>query len=354
MKDLKYKITNTLLNNIINLEVKKAEISKELITTKTRNYLNKRAKILNIFHFAHIIGLNLTIKDAEKVADGKQIITNDPRGVVLNNFRNVLEFNRSGVSDSYVDLDINILLHLNRLMINEWREDWEAKFRTAGEPIDLTLENWADFRDQSINSIDIQDLLQQAIDHYRMNTTKIHPIIRIGQFIYELINISPFIFANKLTIISICDFLLYKHSYVQKAYMPTVKHFDIYEDEYIETWSLNNDDETQDLNKIDITLWLERFTRNLSKELFEVNSDLRKKRKEEEKNIKRPFLNLNKRQLKILRYLQTIPVVKREDYVQMMDVSPMTAYRDLNDLVNKQLLKVEGEGRGTRYMLYNR
>ena len=298
-----------------------------------------------------MLGLNLTLKDAEKVADGKKIITNDPRGVVLNNLRNILEFNTSGVHDSYVDLDINILLHLNKIMISDWREDWEAKLRTAGESIDLTLENWAEFRDTSINPGDLEQLLQDAIDWYRSNATKIHPIIRIGVFLNRLVELTPFIFANKLTIIAIADFLLYKNSYVQTAYLSSVKSFDIYEDEYIETWRLNHENNSNENN---MTLWLERFTRNIGKDLIEVSTDIRRKIKEEEKKTKQPFLNLNRRQLKILRYLQTIPTVRREDYVHMMDVSPMTAYRDLNELVEKKLLKVEGQGRGTHYTLYNR
>ncbi len=345
----KYQITNTLLNNIVKSEAIKTEIIKEQITTKTRNYLLRQSKTLDIFHFAHIIGLNLSLKDAEKVATGKRIVTNDPRGIVLNNLRNILEFNRSGVSDSYVDLDTNILLHLNKIMITDWREDWESKFRTAGESIDLTLENWIDFIDNRIESINIEKELNEVIDWYRGSATKIHPIIRLGTFLHRLIAISPFIFANKLTTIAIADFLFYKHSYVTKAYLPTVKNFDIYEDEYIETWRLNKENGTNDL-----TLWLERFSRNIAKDLEDVKKDLKRKQNEENKSTKQPFLDLNKRQLKILRYLQTIPTLRREDYVHMMDVSSMTAYRDLNELVQKRLLKVEGKGRGTKYMLYNR
>ena len=66
---------------------------------------------------------------------------------------------------------------------------------------------------------------------------------------------------------------------------------------------------------------------------------------------KQPFLNLNKRQLKILKYLQKISQIKREEYVEIMEVSTMTAYRDLDELVKKGLLKVSGQGRSTRYIL---
>ena len=88
--------------------------------------------------------------------------------------------------------------------------------------------------------------------------------------------------------------------------------------------------------------------------MLETREEMVKTLNEEDKSSKKPFLDLNKRQLKILRYLQTIPTVKREDYVQMMDVSTMTAYRDLTELMEKKLVKLEGQGRGTKYMLSNR
>jgi predicted HTH transcriptional regulator len=103
------------------------------------------------------------------------------------------------------------------------------------------------------------------------------------------------------------------------------------------------------------SLWIERFVKSMARDVEEQKNEIDKQMAEEqEKNAKQPFLDLNKRQLKILKYLQTIPTVKREDYCAMMDVSTMTAYRDLDDLVNKKLIKVEGRGRGTKYMLVSR
>ena len=175
-----------------------------------------------------------------------------------------------------------------------------------------------------------------------------HNIIRIAVLLYRLIRISPFIVANKLTLIAVADFLLFKNGYIDRTYFPSTRNFYVYEDEYLEAWTQSIE------HNENMTLWIERFVRNLANDMVDTREEVQKNLQEETRSIKQPFLDLNKRQLKILRYLQTIPTVKREDYVQMMDVSTMTAFRDLNELVSKKLLKVEGKGRGTRYMLYNR
>jgi|GEM_PF-1176928 len=356
MYEPKYTLSHTILNNLIKLETEKSLIENQILPDNVIIYMKNRAKSLNLLHLGHLIGVNLTLKDAEKLADGKRIETEDARGMILNNYRNILEFIRSSVAESYADIDLNILIHLNKIMLTDWRESWEAKFRIGGESIDNIYENWLDIRDKNIDPIVIQDEINYLITWYKTNSAKIHPLIRIAIFLYRLLRIAPFVVLNKITLIAITDYLLYKNGYIHKTFIPTTRNFDIYEDEYLEAWTyaiqgkLNSN--TQEVNDLDnITLWIERFIRNISNDIQEIRGVINTKLHEETRISKQPFLDLNKRQLKILRYLQTIPTLKREDYVQMMDVSTMTAFRDLNSLVKKKLIRVEGRGRGTKYML---
>lgn len=344
----KYEITDRLLLNLVKLEVERNNIENIQLNAQTRAKLQLRAKAVNMFHMAHMIGVEITLKDAEKAAEGRKVVTEDARGTILNNFRNALEFVRSNITDTYVDIDLNILLHLNKILLLDWKEAWESKFRTSGEDIDVILDNWVSNKDNRINSTQIQDELLSALDWYKSSIAKVHNLIRVGVLLYRLIRIAPFIAANKLTLITVTDFLLQKNGYIDKSFISTTRNFDVYEDEYLEAWTqaVAHDE--------NITLWLERFIRNLANDMVDTKDEVNRNIQEESKSTKQPFLDLNKRQLKILRYLQTIPTVKREDYVQMMGVSTMTSFRDLNDLVRKKLLKLEGKGRATRYMLYNR
>ena len=344
----KFNLTHTIINNLVKLEKERVTIMSGDYDSRIVNKMNTDSKSANLFHLSHMIGSNIGISDAKKLAQGKKFENSDARLTVLNNFRNALEFTRSSASNTYVDVDLNILLHLNKIMLHGWKESWEAKFRTGGEDIDVTLDNWIDLRNKNIEPLKIQEKLLELIEWYKTQQGKVDPIIRISVFLYRLIRISPFIAANKLSIIAITDLLLYKNGFIEKVYLPVTRNFDIYEDEYIEAWT------NATTNKGDLTLWIERFIRNLANDTLDIREKLNKLLGEEAKAAKRPFLDLNKRQLKILRYLQNIPAVKREDYVQMMDVSTMTAFRDMTDLVRKKLLKVEGQGRGTKYMLKNR
>jgi Fic family protein len=347
MFEPQFTITPGILNAIIKLENAKAIAEHVAPPYATRVKLQDRVKALNLFHLAHILGVNITLRDAEKLAEGRKLEIEDSRIHILTNFRNVLEFNRSGGADNYVNLDSTLLLHLNKIVLTDWRETWDVKFRVSGEIIDPNLDSWLELRDVSIPAEVVPEMITDITEWYKQHMATIHPLILVGIITYQLVQIMPFTAGNKLTIIAIADFLLERYGFGTKIYLPVVRNFDAHEDDYQQAMQISN-------RSHELSTWLEKFLRSLAVDATDTKVELDKIMQEEEKSAQQPFLDLNKRQLKILRYLQTIPTVKREDYCQMMEVSTMTAFRDLNDLVRKKLIKIEGQGRGTKYMLVSR
>ncbi len=62
-------------------------------------------------------------------------------------------------------------------------------------------------------------------------------------------------------------------------------------------------------------------------------------------------LELNERQKKGLAYLKNERVITTMQYQDLLECSRRTAARDLDDLLDKGILKREGAGRATRYLL---
>lgn len=60
---------------------------------------------------------------------------------------------------------------------------------------------------------------------------------------------------------------------------------------------------------------------------------------------------LNKRQVKVMNYLQVNDSIKNKEYREIFGVSHKTAHLELSDLVNREFLTVEGAGRSTCYRL---
>ena len=62
-------------------------------------------------------------------------------------------------------------------------------------------------------------------------------------------------------------------------------------------------------------------------------------------------LGLNVRQVKIVEYLQNKGIVTNSTYRELYNVSEKTAYRDLERLTQLEILRKEGEKKGTVYVL---
>jgi ATP-dependent DNA helicase RecG len=62
-------------------------------------------------------------------------------------------------------------------------------------------------------------------------------------------------------------------------------------------------------------------------------------------------MGLNERQMKALIHIAQHGPISRKQYCELIGVSRMTAYRDLADLVKRDLLQVGGSGRYVHYVL---
>ncbi len=60
---------------------------------------------------------------------------------------------------------------------------------------------------------------------------------------------------------------------------------------------------------------------------------------------------LNRRQIALLDYLRANGVATNREYVQLVNVSVPTGWRDLKDMVEKGIIRAEGQGRNTVYRL---
>lgn len=348
MRPINYQLTNIIVNNLIKLEKTKARLEiLELNEEITEKYINKKF-IYNIFYTANQLGINMTFNDTQRFIEGKMPIQGDLKLTLLNNYRNTLEFLRANKKNVLMNIDTNVLLHINKLLIINWKDSWEAKIRTDIS-IDNTVDSWIALQDDTIQTHEIETEVMNTLDWDRTNKERINPVIRAGVVLYRSMRIMPFPSMNKFTILCLVDLMLQQNGYQDKTFLSIMKLYGQREEEYLNIWTQTIQSPTGN-----ITPWIEKFITDITFEYQEIENELKQEIEKEKSKSYQPFLNLNRRQLKVLKYLQTIHSIKREDYVQMFDVSTMTAYRDLNDLVDRKLLKIEGQGRGTKYQLANR
>jgi Fic family protein len=344
-----YELNDRILNAIVAIEVTAARAEKLDFPYALRSKLQQQAKSRNLFHICHLLSLPVTLRDAEKLAEGRKIEeVEDTRWTLVHNFRNLLDVNRAGATEALGNVDRATLLHINKLIISQWQQPTDVRFRTANDGFDGTMEGWLNYRDVDVTPQEMETQLRWALDWFQTEQSRINPIIRAAVLLFRLVQLEPLFAGNQYTLLGMMDLIFYQWGYTKNMFFPLLQLFDLQQKEFWHAWDLS-------LRTQSLTPWIETFTEafasGMKEHLHEIGQVAEQ---QEEKNTSQPFLDLNKRQLKILRYLQNIPTVQRDDYCEMMEVSTMTAYRDLNDLVVKRLLKVDGQGRGTRYKLATR
>ncbi|MBP9691170.1 Fic family protein [Candidatus Woesebacteria bacterium] len=165
-----------------------------------------------------------------------------------------------------------------------------------------------------------------------------HPLLIVGNFIVEFLNIHPFIDGNGRISRILTNLLLLKEEYV---YVPFVSHEKLIEDNKPEYYlALRKSQKTIKTDKPDITAWLEFFLTillNQSQMAIQLLS---------EESIEKI---LSPNQLKVWEYLQTTQETTPKKIVEQTGVARPTVSQVLDKLMELKKVERIGLGSATRY-----
>ncbi len=329
---------HNIVNSLIEVErgLTKIRLSGE---DGTKYVLNRNVNAL--FHTCTELEIKITLKEAEKLHSGSEITTGDLREELVSNYIKTNTMTQSIAQNKVAVANYETILEIYASLGDRIYQAREMRFRMEGEKPSHEYNDTANLLAKEYENMNGETLSTKLIEEiYRDN--EIPEIVRIGLMYFYLLRVQPLRSLNKLTINAFINLLFAK-------YMQNIPY----------SWSA---EEFFGVNKSEIYKiigkkeaeqeWLKLFINYLESKITDIASSITIANNGG--SFAKNFLDLNKRQLRILKYLQTIPSIRREDFVEMTGVSAMTAYRDLNQLVEYKLLRVYGTGRGTKYMLASR
>ncbi|MFW5703164.1 MAG: hypothetical protein ACOCXP_04345 [Candidatus Dojkabacteria bacterium] len=346
-------LSHTIANLLIEIETSK-RLADRLDPDKEK--LSQAKEKLNnelIFHLINDLGLEVSRKDAAGVLNEKQLVTNDARGKLVENFSLSLNLCDELAQDESIQLSAELIHRINQTIGIGTVEEWQLNYRAAAEKPSQVYDDL-----QSCIKPGKQ-LPEEAEESYgsviafileKLNEPGAeHPLLRTSQLAYELLTIQPFIVYNKFTTLFVSRLMLSRYLGAELSLIELGEFFTQQQAKIIDSTQKSEQQESElSWHELFLSIIASQLNKNLAPILEGSHSG--KASAESDK----PFLDLNRRQLKVLKYLQSIPTLKREDYVQMMEVSAMTAYRDLQGLLKHKLIKPVGTGRGTKYTLVSR
>jgi Fic family protein len=101
----------------------------------------------------------------------------------------------------------------------------------------------------------------------------------------------------------------------------------------------------------DCTPWLDYFLEGVELSLSRVKERVLLLSSEEHRKAAGGQIALTERQMKIIGFIHARGSVKSSDLVSMFNVSRQAALKELNSMVEKNLILREGDRRGARYVL---
>lgn len=165
-----------------------------------------------------------------------------------------------------------------------------------------------------------------------------HPLLVIGNFIVEFLNIHPFQDGNGRLSRILTNLLFLQQGYL---YMPYVSHEKLIEDNKPEYYlALRQSQKTFKADKQDITPWLDFFLSLLLKQSQMAIGLLTTE------NIE---ALLSPKQLAVWEYLQTVDEATPQEIAEKANVARPTVNQVLNKLLEMKKIERRGEGSAIRY-----
>ena len=327
---LDFNISLDLFNNLINL----TEINSKLKLLDVSYKIIEDINIEDFIYFSKLLNLDIDIIDIKTYALGLHKIEDNVYNHITAGYRNSNEMVHS--FDIYKNdiFSLNVISRINRVISEKTVEVWESgKLRNDDFPYNGEHDF---FKTNFIIPPDkINDSLYELITLYKNG--EYPKILKVFILTYNLFMLKPFCALNDLSIVVIMKLLLFDIDFF--SYIPYLKI--IYENK-------------EDLDmSLDLDTWISNFSR-IMVESFKEEYDyiikyisLEKRRYLSDKLIS----TLNQRQKNIFFFLLENKNISRLEYSRIYKISAMSAYRDLNDMKNKNILASFGNGRGLRYTI---
>lgn len=313
-----------------------AQLSKDWLAK-----MQERALILEAHHTTHIEGTHLSLDQSERLMAGEKINDVDSEDVKeLLNYRKAFDFVADYISTQGLITE-GLIREIHRRLVEGVRGNsaQPGKYRV--------IQNYvANSKTKEIiytppPAYDVPVFMADLVKWLQREQT-IPPVLIAGIAQFQLVHIHPFLDGNGRTARLLSTLYLYRSGYDFKKLFTISEYYDRKRQDYYNAiQSVRN-------NNMDMTCWLEYFTKALETQMHEIQLKGSRAIKLDVLGIE---LNLSERQKLVLEHF-----LEREEGFSIQDfellfpeVNRRSLQRDLSNLIEKGLITQHGIKRAARY-----
>ncbi len=295
--------------------------------------MQKKALILESHHSTHIEGTALSLEQAKSILEGKKVkgVSRDDEKELLN-YKKAMDFISKylGKDDPVSE---GIVRELHKILVRGVR----------GENADPG--NYRKIQNYVVNSrtrevvytppapLDVPHHMREFTE-WVSKAEDVSPILVAGIAQFQFVHIHPFIDGNGRTARLLSTLILYKTGYDFKRLFTISEYYDKDRPSYYQAI------QTVHKNNMDMTTWLEYFVDGLHSQMTEIQAKGEQLIKQDSQLQKIKKIGLNKRQEKAVKHLIIKGTLSVNEYQFFASCIRRTAQRDLEELVEKKVIKV--------------
>ncbi len=336
----RYTITDLLLANITKINSIVSELNNRRFAKLILVEFERIAREVSAHTSTSIEGNPLSLTDVKRVLKTKPTNIRDTEKEVIN-YNRALETLDKLLKNEQLELSIELILDIHQQVTSELLPSYDlGALRKRPVIVNDPRTGKVVYIPPDIH--EVPALLSELI-HFVNTSGEINPLIVAGIFHKQMVIIHPFMDGNGRTTRLITKVLLAKMGLNTFNLFSFENYYNQNVSRYFETVGEYGD--YHDLvREIDFTKWLEYFTGGILDELLRVTKIL-------PENGNSPQTQLDPHHLQILQYIKKNGFITQREYSKLTGRARPTRALDFSRLIDLQLIKRKGAGRGTHYVL---
>lgn len=336
--------THKIVNNLIEITSAKEIIVNSYLVPKWEVALRQEALLRATHASTAIEGNPLTFEEVSKLVQGRKITATRKAKQEVLNYLKVLE-NIDKYQENGKITERSILkMHKDITKDTLDKTEWEGKYRDIQVYVGNRITGSIIFMPPS--SEKVSSLMKDFIKWLNSeNLFELHPVLVAGISHYWFVWIHPFVDGNGRAARALATLVLHLREFDIKRFFALDDYYDADRKAYYKALK------SVDQNTFDLTSWLEYFTEGVKVSISRVKEKVLQFSIEGKKRKRKGQVALTERQMKIIELVQRNSRITAGEAAKIFNISRQAALKEISKLVDIEVLKLVGKGRGSRYVL---
>ncbi len=345
----KYSISPDVLNAISEISEIKVIIERSPVLPINELELKRQALIRQVHTSTSIEGNKLDEYQVDKVLSGMSVVADDKSILEVKNYQNAVRLMEK-MANNKIKIDLDVILKIHAVTTKDLLEPQKTGNIRPGDIfiVDELGHGKEHLRYKGPEAENVEKLLKELLDWlYSEQGKNLHPVLKAGLFHSQFVHIHPFTDGNGRVTRLLTNLILYLDGWDFRRVIVLEEFYNKNRQNYYNALAYGwNDHYSSDP---DFTDWLEYFVAGFLVESRKVKHVITSLGFDRASGHEQSLLDTD--EVKIIDFLLASQKITSEEIAGLLRIAKRTSQLKLKGLVEKGLIKSEGKGPATYYIL---